>query len=164
MRQVDPVSTEALAQPEQATESAPAKPAQRKLVMKKQGSVASAKKTRVPKHVRLEVDRRPSGQTGVASWYGGPRGGHETASGESLDNHALTAAHRTLPLLSHARVTNLSNGRSVTVRITDRGPHKKDRIIDLSQSAAEKLGMRHKGLARVRVEPLSPAKFTGVAG
>ena len=99
---------------------------------------------------------KPAGQTGLASWYGGSRQGHRTASGEALDNSALTAAHQTLPLHSRARVTNLANGRSVTVRITDRGPHKQGRIIDLSQSAAEQLGMKHKGLARVRVEPVSP--------
>jgi rare lipoprotein A len=97
-----------------------------------------------------------AGQTGLASWYGGSRQGHRTASGETLDNSAFTAAHQTLPLHSRARVTNLANGRSVMVRITDRGPHKQGRIIDLSQSAAEQLGMKHKGLARVRVEPMSP--------
>lgn len=102
------------------------------------------------------TSHKPAGQTGLASWYGGSRQGHRTASGEALDNSALTAAHQTLPLHSRARVTNLANGRSVMVRITDRGPHKQGRIIDLSQSAAEQLGMKHKGLARVRVEPMPP--------
>jgi rare lipoprotein A len=100
------------------------------------------------------------GQTGVASWYGGKRQGHRTASGERLDNSEMTAAHPTLPLHSHARVTNLANGRSVTVRVTDRGPHKKGRIIDVSQRAAEDLGMKRSGVARVRVEALSPLQFS----
>jgi rare lipoprotein A len=100
--------------------------------------------------------KKSTGEVGLASWYGGERDGHQTASGESLNSHELTAAHRTLPLHSRVRVTNLANGRSVMVRITDRGPHMKGRIIDLSQSAAEQLGMKHKGVARVRLEPESP--------
>jgi rare lipoprotein A len=66
----------------------------------------------------------------------------------------MTAAHRTLPLHSKARVTNMANGRTVMVRITDRGPSRKGRIIDLSQSAAEQIGMKHSGVARVQVEPM----------
>jgi rare lipoprotein A len=99
---------------------------------------------------------KSTGEIGLASWYGGDWEGRRTASGESLDGHEFTAAHRTLPLHSRVRVTNLANGRSIMVRITDRGPHKKGRIIDLSQSAAEQLGMKHKGVARVRLEPMSP--------
>jgi rare lipoprotein A len=112
-----------------------------------------------PKHhpAKKTVRTKKSiGEVGLASWYGGARDGHLTASGESLDSHEFTAAHRTLPLHSRVRVTNLANGRSVMVRITDRGPHLKGRIIDLSQSAAEQLGMKHRGVARVRLEPLPP--------
>jgi rare lipoprotein A len=76
------------------------------------------------------------------------------ASGGKFDKNELTAAHRTLPLHSKARVTNMANGRTVMVRITDRGPSRKGRIIDLSQSAAEEIGMTRSGLARVQVEPM----------
>lgn len=100
------------------------------------------------------VDKKTS-QLGYASWYGGERHGQKMASGGRFDMNEFTAAHRTLPLHSKARVTNVANGRSVTVRITDRGPSRKGRIIDLSQSAAEELGMRHGGVARVRVEPVA---------
>src|SRR6267154_1844035 len=80
--------------------------------------------------------------------------GTQTASGDTFDKTAMTAAHRTLPLYSQARVTNVANGRSVTVLVTDRGPTSRDRIIDLSESAAMQIGMRHRGIARVRVEPI----------
>ena len=86
---------------------------------------------------------------GIASWY---ESGRSTASGERYDKHAYTAAHRTLPLQSYARVTRLSNGRSVIVRINDRGPYVPRRIIDLSHAAADRLGMVDAGLAVVRVE------------
>src|SRR5205823_6298814 len=79
-------------------------------------------------------------QTGKASWYGDPHHGRKTASGEVFDMYALTAAHRTLPLGSRVRVTNLANGRAVDVRINDRGPTLADRIIDLSYAAARALG------------------------
>lgn len=100
------------------------------------------------------VDKKV-GQLGYASWYGGERHGQKMASGARFDKNEFTAAHRTLPLHSKARVTNMANGRSVTVRITDRGPTRKGRIIDLSQSAAEELGMQNSGVARVRVEPIT---------
>ncbi len=100
------------------------------------------------------AEKRRTGQIGYASWYGGERHGRRTAGGGHFDRNELTAAHRTLPLHSKARVTNMANGRAVTVRITDRGPTRKGRIIDLSQSAAEQLGMRHRGVARVEVEPV----------
>ena len=87
-------------------------------------------------------------ETGRASWY---ELASKTASGEEMDADALTAAHPTLPLGSHVRVANLDNGREVVVRINDRGPFAKDRIIDLSKAAAETLGMVEAGVARVRV-------------
>lgn len=93
-------------------------------------------------------------QVGVASWYGGRHQGRLTASGEVFDENKLTAAHRTLPLVTWARVTNLENGRSVEVRVNDRGPYIDGRVIDLSTRAAEELGMSQQGLARVRVEVL----------
>ena len=89
-------------------------------------------------------------QGGIASWYGGQRWqGRRTASGERFDRQALTAAHKTLPFGSRVRVVNLSNGRAVTVRINDRGPFRPHSIIDLSEAAAESLGMRQTGRARV---------------
>jgi rare lipoprotein A (peptidoglycan hydrolase) len=120
----------------------------------KSRSVASAKPAKLGPH----RERKP-GQVGYASWYGGERNGQSTASGGRFDMYDLTAAHRTLPLDSRARVTNMANGRSVTVRITDRGPSRHGRIIDLSQSAAEELGMRNSGVARVHVEPFVPSNL-----
>lgn len=93
-------------------------------------------------------------QTGQASWYGPGFHGRKTASGERFDMHAYTAAHKTLPIPSYAKVTNLSNGKSVIVRINDRGPFHGDRVIDLSKGAAKKIGFS--GVANVRVEQIIP--------
>lgn len=89
---------------------------------------------------------------GIASFYGRSEHGGPTASGERFDMHAMTAAHRTARLGSHMRVTNLRNGRSVVVRINDRGPFVKGRIIDLSRAAADRLGFVSSGLTRVSLE------------
>jgi rare lipoprotein A len=94
------------------------------------------------------------GRTGLASWYGQPHHGRRTASGQPFDMHQLVAAHRTLPFGAHVRVVNLHNGRSVVVRIVDRGPHVPGRVIDVSYAAAEALGMMDRGVARVRLEVL----------
>lgn len=92
---------------------------------------------------------------GKAAWYGARHHGRRTASGESFDKNALTAAHRTLPFETRVRVTNLANGRQVMVRINDRGPYgRRTRIIDLSEAAARRLGMIRAGSARVRLEVL----------
>jgi rare lipoprotein A len=96
----------------------------------------------------------PPAQNGLASVYSEQLNGKKTASGESYDSSALTAAHRTLPLGAEIRVTNLDNGRSVRVRVNDRGPHVEGRIVDLSSRAAAALGIRA-GVARVRLEILS---------
>ena len=93
-------------------------------------------------------------ETGIASWYGHKFHSRQTANGEVFNMYAMTAAHRVLPMPSVVRVTNLSNGRSVIVRINDRGPYARERIIDLSLVAAEKIGSRRKGVTRVRVELL----------
>lgn len=93
-------------------------------------------------------------QTGVASYYGGMFHGRKTASGEVFNKNAYTAAHKTLALGSYALVTNLRNGRKVIVKINDRGPFSKARIIDLSVAAARELGMLHSGVANVRVEAM----------
>ncbi len=92
---------------------------------------------------------------GVASFYGRSEHGGPTASGERFNMHAMTAAHRTAPLGSHMRVTNLKNGRSVVVRINDRGPFVRGRIIDLSQAAANELGFVGAGLTRVALETVT---------
>jgi rare lipoprotein A len=93
-------------------------------------------------------------EMGTASWYGGHHLGRRTASGERLDSIHNTAAHRSLPLHSLARVTNLDNGRSVIVRVTDRGPVSRDLVIDLSPSAAATLDMKEAGIVPVSVEPV----------
>ena len=94
-------------------------------------------------------------QVGTASWYGKQFHGKKTAIGEVYDMHAMTAAHPTMELPSFAKVTNLENGRSVIVRVNDRGPFLHGRIIDLSYAAAVKLGYQKKGTARVRVERIT---------
>jgi rare lipoprotein A len=93
-------------------------------------------------------------EEGVASWYGTKFHGRQTSNGEVYDLYAATAAHKTLPIPSYARVTNLENGRSMVVRVNDRGPFHADRLIDLSYGAAVKLGYMEQGTARVRVEAL----------
>ncbi|ANB71039.1 hypothetical protein AYM40_00720 [Paraburkholderia phytofirmans OLGA172] len=94
-------------------------------------------------------------QSGRASWYGRAFHGRLTANGERFDMHSLTAAHRTLPLGSYVRVTNPATSLSVVVRINDRGPYARGRIIDLSMAAATALHMRHAGTARVEIEGLT---------
>jgi len=101
---------------------------------------------------------KPGGYSkeGAASWYGRRFHGKKTASGERYDMYAMTAAHPTLPIPSYARVTSLKTGKSVVVRINDRGPFHSKRIIDLSYAAAHKLGYIKQGSARVRVESIEP--------
>ncbi|WP_049260206.1 septal ring lytic transglycosylase RlpA family protein [Neisseria bacilliformis] len=96
-------------------------------------------------------------QTGKASWYGPGFHGKKTANGERFDMNTLTAAHRTLPISSRVRVTNLANGKSVVVRINDRGPYHGNRVMDLSKAAAQELGFIRTGTAQVKIEPLAPA-------
>ena len=93
-------------------------------------------------------------ETGIASWYGPGFHGKYTANGELYDQNAMTAAHRTLPMPSLVQVTNLENGRSVRVRVNDRGPFAHGRIIDMSKRAAELLGFTNQGTAKVRVQVL----------
>jgi rare lipoprotein A len=96
-------------------------------------------------------------ERGLASWYGPGFHGRRTSSGERYDMHAMTAAHKTLPLPTYAKVTNLENGQSAVVRINDRGPFHGPRVIDLSRAAAAKLGVLAKGTAEVEVQALDPA-------
>jgi len=97
-------------------------------------------------------------QRGVASWYGRRFHGQKTASGELYDMYAMTAAHPTLPIPSYVRVTNIANGRSVVVRVNDRGPFHSSRVIDLSYAAAYKLGYIQAGSAQVELESVQPAR------
>jgi len=100
-------------------------------------------------------------ETGVASWYGTQFHGRLTANGEVFDRTAISAAHPTLPMPVNVRVTNLENGRSIVVRINDRGPFKKGRVIDLSERAADLLGYKQEGTARVRVTFIGRADLYG---
>ena len=99
-------------------------------------------------------------ETGLASWYGAKHHGKRTASGEIFDQKKFTAAHRTLPWGSIVKVTNLDNGKSVEVRINDRGPFTKGRVIDLSRAAARAVGMLESGVSPVRMELLSPREIS----
>jgi len=100
-------------------------------------------------------------RTGIASWYGAAFHGRRTANGEIYDMNALTAGHPTLPLPSYAYVTNLNNGRTILVRINDRGPYVNNRLIDLSRRSAAELGYTRHGLARVRVRYAGRAPLNG---
>ncbi len=99
-------------------------------------------------------------QRGVASWYGEKFHGGRTSCGEAYDMYKMTAAHKTLPLPTYLKVTNLDNKRSVVVRVNDRGPFVKNRIIDLSYAAAHKLGMANTGTANVHIEVVRPSGET----
>jgi len=99
-------------------------------------------------------------KTGIASWYGKLFHGKKTASGETYDMYSMTAAHTVLPLPSYVKVTNVENGRSVIVRVNDRGPFKHEREIDLSYAAAHKLRLIEKGSGLVEVEAIDPTQYT----
>lgn len=104
----------------------------------------------------LGEDDEPDRSTvGLASFYARKLHGRRTASGERLDRMAMTAAHRSYPFGTRVRVTNLANGKSVVVRITDRGPHVASRVIDLTEAAAKAIGLWRKGVVSVRLEPLN---------
>jgi peptidoglycan lytic transglycosylase len=108
-----------------------------------------------PEIFEIPLDAKPLlVETGIASWYGAPYHNRRGSNGQIYDMHAMTAAHRTLPLGSIVRVTNVQAGTSAIVRITDRGPFIEGRIVDLSQAAAKKIGLVQKGTAEVRLEVL----------
>jgi rare lipoprotein A len=126
------------------------------------GSVSAAApvKTTVPPQseedaLRIPADAKPiSVETGLASWYGGPYHNRRGSNGEIYNMHAMTAAHRTLPLGSIVRVTNVKTGRSALLRITDRGPFIEGRVLDLSEAAAKKIDIWQAGVGMVRIEVL----------
>jgi rare lipoprotein A len=105
---------------------------------------------------------QPFRQRGLASWYGKRYHGQKTSSGEVYDMYAMTAAHPTLPIPSYVRVTNVANGRSVVVRVNDRGPFHAGRVIDLSYVAAYKLGYIQAGSAQVELEAIVPGRTAGL--
>ena len=107
---------------------------------------------------------RPYRERGVASWYGRKFHGEKTSTGETYDMYAMTAAHPTLPLPSYARVTNVATGRSVVVRVNDRGPFLHNRIIDLSYAAADRIGIAQKGSGEVEVEAIMPSASPTIVG
>jgi rare lipoprotein A len=109
-------------------------------------------------------DARRYQSVGPASWYGTKFHGQATANGETYDLYGMTAAHKTLPLPSYVRVTNLENGKSAILRVNDRGPFYSDRIIDLSFAAAKKLGYAESGTARVKVEGIDPHEWWAQQG
>ena len=111
------------------------------------------------KHYTPMKERRSFSQTGVASWYGKKFHGHLTSNGEVYDMYAMSAAHKTLPLPSFVKVTNLANNKSVVVRVNDRGPFHQDRIIDLSYSAAFKIGVYDTGTAKVKIDVILPEQI-----
>ena len=102
-------------------------------------------------------------ETGIASWYGDPFHGRRTANGEVYDQDSLTAAHKTLPLGATVRVTNLENGRQLTMRLNDRGPFVNGRIIDVSRRGAQLLDFQRQGVAKVRVDVIAPGQPGGGA-
>ncbi len=109
---------------------------------------------------KLKIKKSMKSEVGVASWYGDHKirkgfHGKKTANGDQFNTHMLTAAHKTLPIPSVAKVTNLDNGKVLIVMINDRGPYKKSRILDVSAEAASLLDFKHKGIAKVKVEYLA---------
>lgn len=110
------------------------------------------------KTYRVMASSRGYSEVGTASWYGAKFHGHKTSNGETYSMYDMSAAHKTLPLPSYVKVTNLDNGRTAVVRVNDRGPFKDGRLIDLSYAAATKLGYVNQGTARVRVEAIDVAQ------
>jgi rare lipoprotein A len=128
------------------------------------GPVKASPYTVLGKTYYPQKDAKRYQVTGLASWYGTMFHGEATANGEKYDLYGMTAAHKTLPLPSYVRVTNLENGKSVIVRVNDRGPFYSDRVIDLSFAAAKKLGYAEAGTARVRVEGIDPHEWWAQQG
>lgn len=116
------------------------------------GGLRSARGNAVANGRSTVVGTHGAYQTGLASWYGSEFAGRRTANGEIFDPDKVTAAHRSLPFNTLVRVTNLENGRSAVVRINDRGPFKRGRVIDVSRAGAHRLGFLYKGLVKVRLD------------
>jgi rare lipoprotein A len=127
------------------------------------GCSAYSAATGAPARPPAPVAPPSTGRVTVASWYGPGFQGRRTSSGETFNRNDLTAASRTLPLGTRVRVTNLNNGRSVVVRINDRGPYVRGRGIDLSQRAAERIGLTRRGVARVQIDRLDTTASASAA-
>ncbi|MGJ0485233.1 MAG: septal ring lytic transglycosylase RlpA family protein [Methylomicrobium sp.] len=119
--------------------------------------------SKTEKKSQAAAPRKPYKEVGEASWYGPGFQGRETASGEIFNQREMTAAHPTLPLGTKAEVTNLENKKKVKVEITDRGPYVKDRAIDLSKAAAQKLDMKEEGVSKVKIVATKPIKKKSVS-
>ncbi|MDH2998326.1 hypothetical protein A1D22_01535 [Pasteurellaceae bacterium LFhippo2] len=139
------------------------KGAQLKHVKVSESTRTYKEKGKYHKIIGKEASRQYS-QVGIASYYGGMFHGRKTANGEVFNKHAYTAAHKTLALGSYVLVTNLRNGKQLIVRINDRGPYSKERILDLSKGAARELGMLHSGTAKVRVEAMQVSSDGYISG
>ncbi len=137
-------------------------PAETVEIAKRDTSIAPLASPAHPKHSKTPPAPAPVGYTeeGNASWYGNPFHGRRASNGEIYDMYKLTAAHRTLPFETMVRVTNLNNGKTTTVRITDRGPFVDNRIIDLSQAAAREIESIGPGVVPVRIEVLGNVDVT----
>ncbi len=129
----------------------------------KGGGVEQAAEAAVTPTKTFVAGVQPDGYSaeGLASWYGSQFHGRMTSNGEVFDMASITAAHPSLPLPSYARVTNTSNGKSIVVRVNDRGPFHKNRLIDVSSRTAEILDFKRKGMARVRIDYVGPASLNG---
>jgi rare lipoprotein A (peptidoglycan hydrolase) len=123
--------------------------------------VAQAAAGELPSRAKPAPARSPYSAIGLASWYGDDFHGHSTADGETFDMRALSAAHKTMPLPSYARVTNLSNGRSIVVRVNDRGPYVGGRILDVSARVARLLEFDRLGVANIRLDYVGKAPPAG---
>jgi rare lipoprotein A len=157
IREVDPQLETALAEAKRAEAEADVAEASAEELADREASEpgpAEVQAAEAEQPEEPQAEQQPAGavhQTGEASWYGPGFAGNTTANGETYDPRAMTAAHRSLPFGTQVQVTNLNNGSTVTVRINDRGPYAGGRIIDLSEAAAEQIGMRSSGVAQVEL-------------
>lgn len=141
------------------------KPAPRRPELADPSEASNPSENRLPKYDGYDSGRVSSTEVGLASWYGPPYHNRRAANGEIYDQNAMTAAHRTLPMGTVVRVTNLQTGKSAIVKITDRGPFVHGRVIDLSLAAAKETGLYRLGVAKVKIEifaeqrPLSGGKW-----
>ncbi len=152
---VEPQAQTAQPKPAEAAPAETSKPAVHKAkahVAAKAKPAANHVKAAAKKAIRKAKAAGDNAQVGMASYYAKHFNKKKTASGEKFSSSLPTAAHKTLPIGTHVKVTNLQNGQSTTVRVNDRGPYKKGRVIDLSKSAAKDIGMTHDGVAPVKIE------------
>jgi rare lipoprotein A (peptidoglycan hydrolase) len=151
---IEPQVQQAAPQPAQTTaqQTEKATRSAKKPVAAKAPTAKAKAKAVVREAKRASKANGDHAQVGVASWYGKQFARQKTANGEKFSPNMPTAAHRTLPLGTHVKVTNLATGQSTTVRVNDRGPYEGGRVIDLSQSAAKDIGMKHDGVAPVKIE------------